>query len=377
MADLYWRMTATAGSTTYDLSSDLSSFTVEEEDRSPTRLTVHLSDPHTVFSHAFREGVALEAELGESGDHSVVFRGRIYHVETSLPQDGVPALTLKAYDSSMAMGLRVRNRRFKDVPLSAIVRSVAEPHFGGRPLHIEPLGDPVFDGEGLRQRDETDLCFLRRLADETQCVMGVEIGPDGDAFTFVAQQAVLQKPPGVTLHYGRCNVEQRLVSFDARVSVGDIALPRTIAAMDRLTGEVIEPRDGRLAEVVKLDDRFLDESLAAFEDRHPDQGPELRALIEGAAEVSKALRQELGETRREPMPAFANVEHVIQNGEHQPSTSLQGMSASGTIVGNKDVHARMAMGISGSGRFSGSWFVAKATHTFDNRGYRTEFTCQR
>jgi phage protein D len=375
--DLFWRVTASAGGASYDLSGDLSSFTVEEEDRSPTRLTVQVSDPLRVFSHGFREGVDIEAELGTADDHGVVFRGRIYHVDAGLPQDGTPTLTLKAYDASMVMGLRERNRRFRDLPLSEVIRKVAEPHFEGRPLRIQLLGDPVFDGEGLRQRDETDLCFLRRLAEEAHCVMGIELAEDGETFTFTAEQFVLQSEPTVVLHYGRCNIPHRLLTFTGQVDVGSIAVPRSIAAMDAKTGEVVDPRDSRLEEVGKVEDKLRDENLAAFEDRHPDQGPTLRELIEAAEAVEPTLRAELGKARRDAIAAFASSDQVIQHGEQQPSTSLHGMQASGSTVGTKDLHVRTALGIEGGGRFSGSWFVSKATHTFDRQGYRTEFTCQR
>lgn len=375
--DLFWRLTASAGGTTYDLSRDLTSFVVEEEDRAPTRLTVQLGDPWTIFSHAFREGVEIQAELGAADDHGVVFRGRIYHVDAGLPLDGTPTLTLKAYDAAMAMGLRERHRRFRDIPLSDVVRRVAEPHFAGRPLRIEPLGDPVFDGEGLRQRDETDLCFLRRLAELAKCVMGVEVGDDGETFTFVAQQTVLQSTPSVVLHYGRCNVEQRLLTFNGQVDVGSIAVPRTIAAMDPRTGEVIDPRDSQLVEVGVLEDRLRDENLAAFEDRHADRGTALRELIDAAEAAEPDLRAELGAARREPIPSFATAEQVIQHGAQQPSSSLHGMQASGSTLGNKDLHARTAVAIEGGGRFSGAWYVSRASHRFDRDGYRTEFDCQR
>jgi len=376
-AALFWRVIVSAGGTTYDLSSDLSSFTVEEEDRTPTRLTIQLTDPWTVLSHAFQEGVEVEAELGDDEDHSVVFRGRIYHVDAGLPQSGTPTLTLKAYDASMLMGLLERSRRFRDLPLSEIVRRVAEPHLQGRELRIEPLGDPVFDGEGLRQRDETDLCFLRRLAEDAQCAMGVRVGEAEDSFVFVAQQAVLREEPTVVLHYGRCDVEHRLLTFNAQADVGDIALPRTIAAMDPRTGEVVEPRESRLEDVGRAEDRLRDDNLAAFEELYPDRGGALREMIDAAEAVAPELRTELGEARRSPVTAFATADQVIQHGEQQPSSSLHGMQATGSTVGNKDLHVRSALAVEGGGRFSGVWFVSKATHAFDRQGYRTEFTCER
>lgn len=374
---LYWRVGVTANGVSYDLSLDLSSFTVEEEDGAPTMLTVQVSDPFAVFSHAFREGMDIEADVGTVDDHRTLFAGRIYHVDGSLPLNGTSSLTLKAYDATMRMGLQQRNRRFRDVALSNIVKIVAQPHLEGRSMTVQVDGDPTFPGEGLRQREETDLAFLRRLAQEAQCAMGIDFGESGEEFIFKAQQQILQATPDVALHYNRCGVSNRLLSFNAQADVANIAVPRVIAGMDPTTGETIDPTATTLTEVGSLDDRLREDNLAAFEEKHPDRGDALRDLISAAETLDETVRQDLGDSRRDAMLAFVTPSQAAQVAQQQPSATLHGMQASGTTSGNKDVHVRKALDIEGAGRFSGTWFVTKATHMLDRQGYRTDFTCQR
>jgi phage protein D len=375
---LFWSVTVTAAGVTYDLSRDLTSFTIEEEDRSPAMLTVQLSDPWTVFTHAFREGMDIAAELGTEDDHRKMFLGRIYHVDSALPQDGTPTLTIKAYDAAMKMGLQEHNRRFQDLPLSTIVTNVVQPHLDGAPITIDLLADPTFPGEGLRQCEETDLAFVRWLARRTQCAMGVDLVADKEQFVFKAQQKILQSAVDVVLHYNRCDVENRLLSFNAQVDVGDIAVPRTIAAMDPDTGDVIDPRVTTITEVGRVEDRLMEDNIAAFEEVHPDRATALRELISVAEGLDPTVRADLGEARRDAIPAFATPQQAADEAaQQQPSASIHGMEGTGTTVGNKDVHVRKPLDIEGGGRFSGTWMVSKATHAFDRQGYRTEFTCKR
>lgn len=374
---LFWRVSVTASGTSYDLSLDLSSFTIEEEDGAPTMLTVQVTDPFTVFSHAFREGMDIEADLGTVDDHTTMFSGRIYHVDGALPLNGSGTLTLKAYDATMRMGLQQRNRRFQDVALSDIVTAVAEPHMEGRPITVQVDGDPTFTGEGLRQREETDLAFLRRLAQQAQCAMGIDFGESGEEFIFKAQQQILQAVPDVVLHYNRCGVPNRLLSLDAHADVADIAVPRIIAGMDPTTGDTIDPSETTLTDVGSVDDRLLEDNLAAFEAKHDDRGAALRDLISAADTLDETVRQDLGDSRRDPIPAFATPAQAAQAAQQQPSASLHGMRASGGTIGNKDLHVRKPLEIEGAGRFSGIWFVTKTTHALDRQGYRTDFTCQR
>ena len=170
--DLFYKMSIDAGGAHYDLSADITSFTIEEDSTRPDQLTINLSDPYKVFSHAFQEGMDLEVDLGTADDHSIIFRGRIYKVEGEFPKSGVPRLTLRAHDNSMKMGLRKRNRPWKDLTLQDIVEQITS-SYGFASVDVQLQGNPNFLGNGIRQQEETDLAFLLRLAQEYGCEMYV------------------------------------------------------------------------------------------------------------------------------------------------------------------------------------------------------------
>ena len=110
--DLYYSVLVTAGCAQYDLAPDLRAFVIEEDRATPDKLTVELTDPYKVLGHALQPGMEIEVDLGTLDDHSLIFRGRIYKVEGNFQSGSLPTLKIQAYDRSMAMGLRVRNRTF-------------------------------------------------------------------------------------------------------------------------------------------------------------------------------------------------------------------------------------------------------------------------
>jgi hypothetical protein len=371
--DLFWQVTASGAGATYDLSRDLTSVLIEEEDRAPSRCTIQLPDAHQLFSHAFREGMDVEADLGSVEDHGVVFRGRIYHVDATMPQDGMPTVTVKAYDPCMELGLKPRNRRFVDVTLEQIIRQLVNGRFTGSPA-VDLLANPKFEGQGLRQREETDLCFLRRLAAANHCTMGVDVA---GTFRFKATAKVLKEQPTVSLAYGRCDVPARLLTFQAQADAGRIEVARVIAALDPITGEVHDVRESPVEPPVTPEDPLLDEALAAFAVESADRASSLNQLIAAAPAVDTTFRKSLGAARRAPIPTFSTLDQLAEDGALQPGATALGMEANGGALGNKAMHVGAPLMIVGGGRFSGPWFVTKATHTLDRQGYRTDFTCER
>ena len=377
---LYWRVEVTANGVSYDLSFDLSSFTVEEEDGAPTMLTVQVSDPFAVFSHAFREGMDIEADVGTVDDHRTLFSGRIYHVDGALPLNGTSTLTLKAYDATMRMGLQQRNRRFRDVALSNIVhhrrtaapRGAANDRTRGRRSDVP--GRRAAPSEGNRPR----LLATSRAGRSVgrwhlvQRLLAAKSSSSKPSSRFfkgpLPRDAALQP----------VRREQQGSSRSTRKQTSPTSRCRASSrGMDPTTGETIDPTLTTLTDVGSLDDRLLEDNLAAFEAKHEDRGEALRDLISAAETLDETVRQDLGDSRRDPMPAFATPSQAAQVAQQQPSASLHGMQASGGTNGNKDLHVRKPVDIEGAGRFSGTWFVTKATHMLDRQGYRTDFTCQR
>jgi phage protein D len=378
--DLFHRVGIQAGTTEYDLSQDLSSFTIEEASAKPAELTVNLSDPFNVFSHALQEGMTVEVDLGTAEEHSLMFRGRIYKVESSSPETGVSTLRLLAYDASMAMGLRRRNRPWTDMTLSEIVNEIAGDYFDPRLVEVSLMadGDPRFEGNGIRQRDKTDLEFLHGLARRYGCEMFVMPEEDGDALHFEAQYHIMSEDPAVSLYHGRCDTPGRLLSFEANSNVANIQLPRALSGIDYGTGEATEVTTTTVEQVGTTDDQFADENMTAFRERHPDRAGSLEGLISGAGAVQEALRDELGTVERQAVATFTTEEELNVISANQFSTSIHGMRASGSADGNPRIRAQANIDIANvGGRFSGTWYLSQVRHVLNDQGYQTEFECQR
>lgn len=374
--DLFYRVSVEAGGVSYDLSSELSSFTVEEDSGRPNMLSIEMSDPYRVFSHALQEGMNVEVDVGSVDDHSVIFRGRIYQVQGDFPQEGVATLKLQAYDGSMRMGLRRRNRLWTGGKLSDFVTEIAEEYFDR--VTVDLRGDPSFSGNGIRQQDETDLAFLFRLAERYGCEMFAMADDNGESFQFVAQQVLMENEPEVTLYFGRCGVANRLVSFQANTDVNDIQLPRVFSGIEYESGERQEVTSAEAGEGASTEDPFLDENLTEFRDRFPERAAGLEGLLGAATDVQERLREELGGQERETTLCFTTQEDLSVRAENRFSTSIHGMRGSGTAVGNHRIRAQATAGIADvGGRFSGTWYLSQVRHKLDQQGYVTEFECRR
>lgn len=378
MADLFHHVAVAALGASYDLSRDLTALQIEEDRTRPDMLSVTVNDPYHVFSHAFQEGMEIEVDLGTVDDHSLVFRGRIYNVDANFPEDTTPSLVIRAYDNSMKLGLRQRNRVFAgaNVTLSSIVQQIALP-YGFVGVQVQVDGDPSFPGNGIRQHEETDLEFLRRLAVEYGCELFIEANDIGDTLKFVSQHSIMFGEPGLTLHYRRRNVENCLATFQPNSSISNIQLPRRYAGVDYDTGDVVEA-ESQEADQVDDEDPLFDENLLAYQQAHPDRALQLNQLVAAGGLLEQQVRNEMGNVERTVVPNFVTAENLESRAANQFSTSLRGMRANGSTPGNHRLHAQMtARIVNVGGRFSGVWYLSKVTHTLDDQGYQTTFECER
>ncbi|OPX90392.1 contractile injection system protein, VgrG/Pvc8 family [Pelotomaculum sp. PtaB.Bin117] len=376
--DLYYRISIKAGSASYDLSNDLSSLTVEEGSAGPDKLTIEMTDPFKVYSHALQEGMQVETDLGTVSDHSVIFRGRISKVEGSFPRHGVPKLRLLAFDRSMNMGMRKRNRVWTDTTLEKIVKDIAGAYFDTGNIRVDLKGNSNFSGNGIRQQDETDLAFLLRLAAAYGCEMFVVSGEQKDELYFKASYKIMKSDPEVTLYHGRAGVANCLLTFEATVDAAKIQLPRVFAGTDFDTGQCIQQVTAPVEDVGATADLFTDENLTQFYSRYPARALSIKNLLSAASIVQQRLRDELGSVEREITPGFTTQDELNKRADNQFSTSIRGMRASGSASGNHRIHAQSTIKIANvGGRFSGTWYLSQVRHVLNKEGYQTEFQCQR
>ncbi len=374
--DLYYRVSISAGPAAYDLSHDLTALTVDEQGSRPHQLTVELGDPYKVLGHALQEGMSVDVDLGTADDHSIVFRGRIYKVDGTFPENEVPTLTLTAYDESMRMGLRKRNLAHTGMTLSALVREIAGNYFNGNVVD-NLRGDPEFTGNGIRQQDETDLAFLLRLGDRYGAEMFVISGDEADTLHFESRYHIMTADPSVALYHGRCGAPARLIRFEAGSDVGNIELPRVFSGMDYNSGEPTEAASP-VEDVGETEDPFSDENLGAFSEREPERAARLEALLSAAETMPAALREEMGGDERVHVPGGASREELDILALNQFSSSMNGMRGSGTAVGNHRIRSQSNILIYDvGGRFSGTWYLSRVRHVLDKQGYQTEIECRR
>lgn len=375
---LFYQVTVTAASAEYDLSGDLATLTIEQREREPDQLTVTMDDPHKVLGHALQEGMDVEVALGTADDHGIVFRGRIYKVDARFPNGGVPTLTLRAFDRSMAMGLRPRSRVFSDMTLSAVVEQVAAAHFDEVNVDVDVEGDPSFGKNGLRQQDETDLALLRRLASEFGCVTYATSDTKGDSFHFLAEKTAMTREPVLTLVYDRIGAPDPLVSFESSADVGKIQLPRVLSGIDGDTGVPIDAFTTEAIEPDDVEDAFFDENFATFRKQEPVRAAQLEKLAAAAPSVQKKLRDALGKVERITAPTFVTSADLHERAKNSFSAALHGMTAHGAAPGRRELLACTTVEIANVGeRFSSIWFLSEVRHVLDGGEYRTEFTCRR
>jgi phage protein D len=378
-ADLFYRVSILADTTEYDLSEEVSSFTIEEASGKPDALKLNVNDPHKVLSHALQEGMTVEVDLGTVDEFSLIFRGRIYKVESGFQKAEVPTLRVLAHDRSMAMGLRKRNRPWSDITLSQLVIKIARDYFDPQRIEIELMenGNPKFTGNGIRQREQTDLDFLNKLAKCFGCEMFVVAEDEGDVLYFKAQYLIMTEAPEVSLYHGRDCGSGVLLDFQANSSVKNMQIPRILTGIDPDTGDAVEMITTTVEDIGAIYDEFMEENMSVYRAEYPERATQLDAVISNAPNVQEDLRKELG-YERQAIETFTTEKELNILKANQYSTSVYGMRAKGSTYGNQYMHAQQNTYLADvGGHFSGIWYLSEVRHLLDDQGYRTEFQCIR
>ncbi len=262
--------------------------------------------------------------------------------------------------------------------LSDIVTQIGRAYFDQSRIDVDVLGDPAFSGNGIRQQDETDLAFLLRLGSSYGYEFYVSPEEQGDALHCVSQYYIMTTEPEVTVYHGRCNVTNRLISFNASSDVSKIQLPKVFAGFDYQTGSYVQADTREIKSVGEAEDKLFDENLTEFQKNNAIKAEQLKALLSSAKKIREDINKELGNVEREVTPTFTTAEDLKIRAENQFATSIQGMRASGTVTGNHRLRAQNSINIADvGGRFSGVWYLSQVRHTLNGQGYQTEFQCQR
>jgi phage protein D len=342
-----WEIAVEGRDVSEDVSADALSVSFEDHATDADMATLSLANPDNRWTDSplFEQGNVLELAIGYGKALTPVFKGPITRPEPSFPQDGVPTLSLRAYDLSHLMRRVVEGegRRsattWQNVTDSDLAKQMAQKH-GIPELDIEETTLVI---PYVAQGNETDWAFLKRRAER----IGFEVFVERDTFHFHAPRDSLAQVPGA-LEY-----RKNLRSFEVRLSVEK-----------QVTKVIVKGWDAENKEPIV--------AIATGEDT-------VRSVL-GEKAASDFVKEDFGEGAKilhDLVPRTVKEAEELARAYLKRSeyTLLQG---SGSVVGDPTLKAKTLVEIAGVGeRYSGTHYVTKVMHSIGDGGYTSEFECQR
>jgi phage protein D len=282
----------------------------------------------------FDPGSPVEIQLGYTGRLQTVLTGEITGLELDIDAARPPMLEVRGYDRRHRLLRGQLTRSFVGVTDSGIAARIGTER--GLAVRATPTAVRL---DHVLQHNQTDLEFLGQRAHR----IGYEVAIDDRTLLFRPRRRP-QVPRA------RLERDQDLISFRPRLTTMGQTRGATVQGWNPA-----QP-DQQLRGVAGGDDpRASGASVAGPPSPFPG------ALAVGNRTVLRPL------TDKQEADALARG--------LAPDTEPWRIDGSGVCVGRPDVTAGEAVRIDGVGRrFSGTYTVTSATHTFDpSRGYRTAF----
>ena len=338
-----WEIAVEGRDVSGDISGDTLSVAFEDHATDADMATLVVANPNNRWTDSpiFDEGGMLELAIGYGHALVDVFRGVIVRTEPTFPEDGVPTLSVRAYDLSHSMR-RDEDRRastWQNVTDSEVASNLARKH-GLKALDVD---DTRLVIPYLAQGNESDWAFLRRRAER----IGFEVFVERDTFHFHAPRDSTARMPGV-LEYRR-----NLRSFEARLSVESTPTRVVVKGWDAENrAPIVAIATGRDTVRTVLGHK------AASDFVREDFG-EGTKVLEGLVPRTVKEAEELARAY------FRRSEFLLVQG-------------SGSVVGDPELRAKSLVEIAGVGvRYSGTYYVTKVAHSIGDSGYLCDFECQR
>lgn len=363
-----------------DVTSDVSSVTVEDHDRLTDRATVVLSDPSESVAEVPREGQSVLVDLGWSGDnsHGVLFEGVITRVQVRASGSASQTVTLTAFDLSHR--LKRRPERANHVSsvnhtgtLSSIMSNIVtrDSAVGIQIGQVEPDPDPEFTEQlPLRQTSQTDWDFIIEQARRYNCRAFVEYNENASKFYFIPISRILQGDPMGSLTYNGSTGQITDIHFERNASLASTAASSSIT--DPLSGETVSSGDAPRA----TETPSSPSASTLARDRRIDRALQVTAEAAGQPEDQRPQRLVAG-LPSDPVRAQAET-------TQDPSFQL-GLRAIGQCVGTIMLRAKGRVNLYGVASWAeGPWYVRQVSHTVvtsgggsGQPGYRCRFLLTR
>jgi phage protein D len=374
----FLRVRLGAASPFADLSPQVISVDIRDEDRGSDVATVVVADQAHVNAEALREGQEIRIEMGWESEHALLFMGEIRRTEAVAPAGGSTTgrVRLTAYDFSCRMQGRPAEEGRQHVgTLQSILTAMAE---RARIPVADVLIDPMptwTEDRKLEQLSRSDWELIQDLAEQYRARAFVEVNAtasDSEAelaaggasrLYFISETALLAQEPLGKLNY--CRGYSSLIEFRFQ-RVGQGASPSaSLATVDPVTGQIGRetapplPPDGPAA-LGANQTEGLEAALGSARARSAAAAIDFANAQPNTPAVVRPVMERGGEASD---PAHGRA--LIQRDQ----TRLLGLQGSGLAMGTVFLRAKGSVEISGlANGAAGRWYVRQVNHIFEKEG---------
>jgi phage protein D/phage baseplate assembly protein gpV len=322
------------------IAKSIMQITVTEHLSGPNSFSFRLNDPKLALidekKGPFTEGTRVEIDLGFVGKTRKMIVGEISALTADLPSSGPAAVEVQGFDRFHGLHRGTVYRQFGgESPGSGLSDSEIVSQIAAE-MQLQPIVEETGARASPRiQNNITNFDFLQKLAQENDYFVKVDSG------TIYFRSQPPQRPDTIRLEWGK-----NLVSFSPRLSTAGLVNEVVVRGWDQV-------RKQRILVNVKRDPTQLPISPAGLKQISKGAGGRSQRVID--VPVSSFLE------------AKAIADSILRK---QQVTAVAG---SGTCLGDPAIRAGAKLELSGIGRFAGSYFITRVTHTIGESGYWTSF----
>lgn len=362
-----------------DLSPQVISVEIRDEDRGSDVATVVLADQAHVNAEAIREGQEMRIEMGWEGEHALLFIGEVRRTEAVAPSEGnaTGRVRVTAYDLSCRMQGRpaVATRQHAGTLRSILSTLAQRANIPVADVVIDPMPEWPEDGVFLEQRNRSDWEMIQDLAEQYHARAFVEVNATasdsaeelaaggGARLYFISQAALLAQEPMGSMVY--CRGSGSLLEFRLQ-RIGSGASPSaSVVTQNPVTGEVLR----------ETAPPHAPDAPAAL---GPNQSEGLEAAVGSGRAASAAAAVDFANAQ--PVTPSATRPVTEQTGTpsdpalargliEQDQTRKLGLLGSGLAMGTVFLRAKGSVEIAGlANGASGLWYVRRVSHLFERQG---------
>lgn len=323
----------------------LDSFTLTMVNEYPRLRWTHTSD-----ADLFQEGSAVTIAMGYVDDLQELMDGEITQITPTFPENGAPTIAVEGHTRMHWLQGSKSTRSFQKMTDKQIVEKIAQE------VGLEPQADDTqVEHDYVMQANQTDLEFIRERAARIH----FEVLVKGKTLIFRKSNEVGSKI--YTLVWGHTQ---------AALAAGPDSLPLKSFSTTMNTLKPPSKVEVRGYDV-KNKKEFVGKAGTG------DETTTMAGTQTGGAVVSAAFRKPRQLTRVSiPMASQAEADqHAKALFNNQ---SLNFVTGNGSTVGQPDIRSGSVVQLQGLGpRFSGQYYIDKATHTIGGDGYHIDFTVKR